>query len=747
MTTLYDAMHFRLSRFLDGPPPPPGYEGNYARLGGRPCPEKTRAYLQQTAVVLTLEGERSVPIISMVSTRFQSDVRWWVRAHVVDKRLHKPILEDAVFIARRWPIKSLEVFVRKATLRMADGAFDAEWSLDGLSSEADEPFETHVTDDGLILAEWPKGGADLETVLRWWARKTEDSDAADGFRREQFDHLLEKLEGKNGKREREALLREASAQVGLLGLDALLASRARKNGEQDPVPERISTEEDELFIINTGQVRAAAVMYLAEQRARRRVFAADAAQYTLDYFRELTDNASGAAERRQAAEDAIREEEPSMVGDAHATDELANELRVQIHRLREKAGFDTARDGKALAEEGPEDGILVFDARYAKYIERIGQKGEAFAKKARDNAKERMSAVLAGAPDGGLWTLWTEKRFLRSLARALWCDVVARRLEKQTALVQPVYMGVLDFHAGGRRFDEPSGQLSFDGQEIARLTKGSVGLDLDLLRDGLERLGSVVAHKVFRWELFSAHDRSVRGEPHANTIRIDGGWSALATAIGLNPKKYAADVRAVVHAQAHFKFAFPDGSKGNMLSYTERDARGQTGRAQVTITLGAPLLPDYQAHVLEARGKVASAKDRRLVPIPRTLPPLTPRRNEHGGQISFSMAVMAEFREQASRLADDGAVELDHGTLTRLADRAGLSRRSILTVWEIWQAGTPDTLPYLRRVTGDLYDLADAYEPERRFIVEAGRRELAGSAAGKKSAKKRSAEIMRRGKK
>lgn len=735
MTTLYDAMHFRLSRFLDGPPP--GYEGHYyARSFGRPCPEKTRAYLQQTAVVLTLEGERSIPVIDMVASRFQSEVREWVRGHVADQ-LREPILEDVDFIARRWPIKSLEARVRNDTLRMADGTFDTEWSLAGLSSEADEPFETHVTDDGLILTEWPKGGADLESVLRWWVARHAEEDDGSIFRR------------------------EMRFQIGLHALDVLLTSRARRRGEPDP--ERVSSDFfrmphpppdlverfSKLGAISGASldIRAAAVVYLAEQRARRRVFAADAAQYTLDYFRELTDDASGAAERRQAAEDAIREEAPSMVGDAHATKELADELRVRLRVLRGKAGFDTARDGKALAQEGPEDGILVFDARYAKYIESLGQKGEAFAKKARANAKERMLSVLAGAPDGGLWVLWTEKRFLRSLARALWCDVVAPRLHKPTALVRPVYMGTLDFHTRGRRFDEPSGQLSFDGHEIARLAEGSVGLDLNLLRNGLELLGSVVAHKVFRWELFSAHDRCVRGEPHANTLYIEGGWSALAERIGLNPKKQTADVRAVVYAQAHFAFTFPDGSRGNMLSYTERDARGQTGRAQVTITLGSPLLPDYQAHVLAARGKAASAKDRRLVPIPRTLPPLTPRRNDHGGQISFAMAVMAEFREQASRLAEAGSAALDHGTLTRLADRAGLSRRSILPVVDLWQAGTPDALPYIRRVTGDLYDLADAYEPERRFIVEAGLREIAGSVAGKKSVKNRSAELARRGKK
>ena len=721
MTTLYDAMRFRLSRFLDDETPAVG-EGNQARSRGRPCPEKTRAYLQQTAVVLTLEGERNIPIIDMVAARFQSEVREWVRVHVVDKRLHEPILEDVDFIVRRWPIKSLEARVRNDTRRMADGTFDPEWSLDGLSSEADEPLETYVTEDGLILAEWPKGGADLETVLRWWVARHAEEDDGSVFRR----HLR--------------------FQLGLSMLDVLLTSRARRRGEPDPEllssdlmrrpGHTLGTNVDERFssLGNISgaslDIRTAAVVYLAEQRARRHVFAADAAQYTLDYFRELTDNASGAAERRHAAEDAICEEATSLVGDAHATDELSNELRVRLRVLREKAGFDTARDGKALAEEGLEDGILVFDARFATYIASLGPKGKDFAKQTRDNAEERMAAKLAGAPDGELWVLWTEKRFLLALARALWCDVVEPRIiearKKPVALTRAVSSDLIDLYSRRYEPEARNGQRTLvfpDANRGYAIVPSIADAALSrFIEKGVDLLTSELGIDLLEWQVTQAHRNYIDGASDFRRIEIDGGWSGVAHSVGRSKKEAADQVKAIVLAQAHIRFdSF--GIQGNLLSYTESRKAAPGQRARVAIVLGDMLLAGFTHSLRERHGSTAlsSREGQRLVPILGKAA-LVGRPKDFAAQRRMVWRLAMALRDSAEEIAKTGAVTFPIDRWVTLGLEAGAPSSSsfMLRVREAWEKGDDKTPPLIVR-NGDQVTLHESRRDALNFIVAGGK--------------------------
>jgi hypothetical protein len=396
-----------------------------------------------------------------------------------------------------------------------------------------------------------------------------------------------------------------------------------------------------------------------------------------------------------------------------------------------------------------DEGVPFWDAELARRLDAVGAKAEAEELR---KARAKLSKISEW------WGLWLPSkpkeapRAVQILARVLWRNVVLPDIErtrkKPSALVVPVMREVTDFHARGRVFDSDNGQLSFDGREIARMvqTGGRIAsVDLSLIQKGLGLLGSRLSHDVLRHEVFEAHRRVLQGETYPNVLTFDGGWSAFAEVLGYSPKKHAIDVRNIVYAQAHFRFTFPDGSKGNMLQYNEKAAIGRHGTARVTLTIGSPLCAGYVHELRESMGKTGlhARQAQRLVPMPRYLPPFHGRANEHGQQASFALALMTELRERAAELAEHGSVRLTHDELTSLADQVALPRKLLVPVLEHWKHDVGDAPAFLRMVDRDRYTLGEAHAAELDFIIEAGRRETRNAALGRASARMRASNARK----
>lgn len=435
--------------------------------------------------------------------------------------------------------------------------------------------------------------------------------------------------------------------------------------------------------------------------------------------------------------------------DATAATRLAEELRVCVETIRrslETAGLLY----EASAASPPErDRMLAWDAALADALEEHGE--PVAASMLRERARERWETRTDITP-GALWRLWIlgvedplppqepdsfTPHAIRHLATALWRTSVGPRLEqerrKPPALVRPVYTDALLFHSRKTvdAWDPASGSLTFEGRELARVMGATI--DLDVILRGLSLLGSLTAHRLFRWEVMTGYEQRMADMPNPSTLEVPGGWAGLARMLKLNPDKHATDLRAIVKAQAHFEFTFPNGARGNLLTYLETPARGQK-QAHVSITLGKPLMPHYAAELM------GDAK--RLVPLLRQLPPLYGRPNEHGQQMTMALSIVAELRERARELAQKGCVQLTHDDFTRLADRSGLPRQLIVPVRDHWIAGDAKAPAFLALRGGDRYTLADAHRAERDFIEEGGRFELQGAALGARSvvAKRRKLE-------
>ena len=315
-------------------------------------------------------------------------------------------------------------------------------------------------------------------------------------------------------------------------------------------------------------------------------------------------------------------------------------------------------------------------------------------------------------------------RWAKWLMVSLWFDVVGPLLEKAyrkpASLARPVFVDAIAFHSRGNNFNRESSTLTFEGRRLASILDASI--DLDVIERGLSLLGSVLSHKLLRWEVHTGHDQHMLGIPYANILEVNGGWSALARTLGSKEKDIPL-LKEIIYAQAYFRFDFPNGSTGNLITYNEHTATGQE-RARLTITLGTPLLPSF-VHGLPKR-----SADRKLVPYPKEQPPLFGRPNEHGQQLTMSLAYMAELRERASELATKGTVQFTIDDWTRMADRSQLPRKLIVPVLETWESGDARSRPFIIKEGTDRYTLSDAHLAERDFLIEAGQMEIGGKKAG-----------------
>lgn len=478
----------------------------------------------------------------------------------------------------------------------------------------------------------------------------------------------------------------------------------------------------------------------------------------LDTYADAT-SPRGRAERVRAANEVLQEEAKSspetrdLALDEKSGAALAAQLAPRITRLR------SAIDSIPLppvtdctfeeydAREPPErGGMLAFDAVLADELRTIGPTGTAAAELIADVAPKRW-AKRKERPPHETWRLWTPlddagaqatPLAIRNMLIAIWRDEVLPRLRREAAkppaLVRAVHVEATLFHSRGPKYDAGSASLTFEGRRIADRVGAS--FDLDVIQKGLGLLGSVASHELFHWEVTQGHEQHLLGVARPHVLEVEGGWVALAERLGLKPSKHAANLRSIAVAQASFRFSFPDGSTGNMLVLNERPAAGHR-RAHVRIELGTVLMPGY----VEAPG--LPDRERKLVPVLRERVPLYGRPREHGEQRTMSLVLMAELRDRARELVDEGGALISRDMFVGMADRSGVPRSILRPVVEHWLAGDTHAPPFIKRVASDRYTLSDVHAAERAFLEDGGHREALGSAGGQRSAKSRRARLGR----
>lgn len=343
---------------------------------------------------------------------------------------------------------------------------------------------------------------------------------------------------------------------------------------------------------------------------------------------------------------------------------------------------------------------------------------------ANDVAKAKGWDVLANPAVGPLWVA-------KVLAVALWDDRVRRIVE--TGMAPGIIAPTLTKFATIRRSRQMG--LPFEGaQEPLEDKNGRVVGHLVPTIDGrlvnVNALRTMPANRLLRW--FTAvgfRQRFIDQVPEFSRIVMEGGWPRLAELLGMRGKKAATEVEAAAYAWAALIIDYPT-NRGHVFSVHHHRAAGHR-RAKLEMALLGPLRPGF---VIDELAGHRIAEDKRIVPtpMPNAMAPLVGRERDHAAQAMLQMLVVRDVRTHAVELREHNAITIDGRRWRELADEAELPTRLLPEMLDAWTTGRGAVPAFLTRPDPDRFDLAPAYHRERRAIIDAAERELAGRRGGRK---------------
>ena len=378
------------------------------------------------------------------------------------------------------------------------------------------------------------------------------------------------------------------------------------------------------------------------------------------------------------------------IDDSRAVDILARDVvdqcRIILNSFKsfKHPAFNTHQmDPIYLSDhlESENAAILQPDADFNRYLKKLGSKGKSLASIVEKNSKELFEHYKNSGYESncrrhawGLWTADEESKgapFLSVLSQALWEDKSGKIWHRGTSghpsLVKPVIEGIIPILSPKKQktFAEKGGDIICYHDGVPLFSAPAVDQNMiSAFQKGIRELSTLTGHRLLRWQVNTGFERWAAGNSDPRSIEIEGGYSRIAEMIKCCNPREIARIREILHAQAHGKFIFSDGSSGNMIQLRVTGLHHNKEPSKINIVLGDMLLPNYVCQLQRS--------DRLLIPI-GDLPPLHGSPNSHASQAQLQLLVFKEFSSQSVRLAKEGSVLITIEQWKQLAQEAGLS--------------------------------------------------------------------------
>lgn len=440
-----------------------------------------------------------------------------------------------------------------------------------------------------------------------------------------------------------------------------------------------------------------------------------------------------------------RESGCSLAKSSLAESILENELKFEFKKAQKN--LNPPVDFYEIRQiEADSEGIFALDSGLLNYVKNNfkGKHSEVFIKLLADEYSDKSFSINSRRK------AWQHPLFVyRCLADLVWLERIKAKIEafqkKPPALTYVVNEQVHQPMRPGTAFDKITGKiLDKQGKELALLDYNESkrvlpSINIDSIQkilqpENIKVLSTVNAHRLLRWEIQTVTKQFVEGMVDARSLKVCGGYKELANLLGIgNNRRAAEQLRDIIIWQAAPRYYGPDGRYGNMLSF-DYTPSGYKRPAILQLVLGNMMLPNYVYELLKM--PESQVGDRRLIPIV-DMPPLIGRPNDQGAQPGYQIEILVEMRKRAKEFANNGCVQISKDRLSELAKNAGLSKQLFLKVIDRWIQDGNDAPAFLKIVEDDHYALGNHYKQAQDFIVEAGRKEIAMSKAGKKSVAKR----------
>lgn len=503
------------------------------------------------------------------------------------------------------------------------------------------------------------------------------------------------------------------------------------------------------------------LLYAAERDARWRVQPRYAAGLVVDLARTLPDSSrpdeSTYAALRHALQQGLADGTPDPVaayveGIEQSATYAGKLLSEAVRLIRQLFPAD------APAPASDDEAIALADSlgsRFADALAALGSTGKEAAEAVRKSEARRMRAALDGAPAGARWALWLDPtddkppRWLRTLARVLWCD---RWRSAVARVVRPVALPAATTSAIERALtasdvapgsDGGSVLVDGHGRVVARYGAGplTTAIDAEVLdriaRQGVAKLTSIASARFVTW--FA--ERVQRREDERAPLEFFGSaagnaFATIAAEMGMNPDKSAGEIRVILHAMQRTVIEYPDGGVAGLLLF-DHDPGGGRGRpSRVTITPGRPWRSD-DVHSLPKSGEY-----RALAPLPRLdgyVPTFVGAPSDWAGMARLWLGTMSWFAYNSIDLAHGLGVYIPPDQWRALAREAGAVRAAELLIPLLpdrWTRDGDDGAAILERVGPDRFHLAPRFKAERALLEAGGKLRIEASKRGMKASRR-----------
>lgn len=396
------------------------------------------------------------------------------------------------------------------------------------------------------------------------------------------------------------------------------------------------------------------------------------------------------------------------------------------------------------------NGCNFADFLFSEFLKSSGKTGIKAAKAILKDSKNRFQIYKdSGFKDQhrpGTWDLWIKKDakpsvlspVLGILADVAWEDQVRKKFEKQkiyrpaipTGIWSQTFKPVLKKSCRIESSAKRMSAISDEGRVIASIKVPLIdGKLLSLISRGFRSIGSLSGHRLFRWEIKSGCQNIINGVPDSRFLITEGGYEGITHLIGCGKSPaLVAEVKAILHAQAHAQFHLQNGDKpSSLIILTEMDRHRNKEPNKIKIILGDLLLPNALFHLPQG-------EQRRLIPI-TDLPPLVGSTNTHAAQAMLQLLILEEFSRQSDRLIEKGSAYIPLEKWLSLSREATLPDYSLQKVINGWISNDLTGTAFLQK-DGEEYTLSKAHSDVLIFLEDQGKRRILGAEAGKNSAKK-----------
>ena len=410
--------------------------------------------------------------------------------------------------------------------------------------------------------------------------------------------------------------------------------------------------------------------------------------------------------------------------------------------------------GYLVPEPGPWDGFIwgkdgcnTIDFLFSKFLEsHFSKTGKKASIAILKDSEKRFQVFVNSNFDASnrplVWNNWINKQngattlftpHLSILADIVWEDTCsllwARESKNVAALTQGVHPNVVKLLSCRVETQEIDSQIHLLHEQkiIANLPTIDPRL-IPAVMKGVGSLNSLYHHKLIRFECLTAFENWAAGKPDARLLRFERGYSEISEQLGLKNRQAAAEIKNILHAQAHLNFQFDDKSSGNLIVLSKFRSSTSGREEGIMITLGPQLLPHYTFQTTK--------RDRLLIPVP-SLPPLISSSNSHASQASLQMLIMQLFGDQSISLAEEGSIEITEKMWTELAKESGLSIALVNPTKDRWINDGDDGPRFLISHDNNRFSFGQAYRKEEEFLIEQGLLRKQRQKSGEKSVEAR----------